>query len=177
MRTLLICLAGVAACTAVAATSAPAGDTTVPMTLVDARGQGTAVGEVVLAETPEGLVFTPRLRGLPPGLHGFHVHEHPSCAPAEKDGAVVAAQAAGAHYDPQHAGKHGAPWGDGHLGDLPALYVAADGTATYPVLAPRLKLKDVSGRSLMVHAGGDNHSDHPQPLGGGGGRIACGVIP
>jgi Cu-Zn family superoxide dismutase len=29
----------------------------------------------------------------------------------------------------------------------------------------------------MVHAGGDNHSDHPQPLGGGGGRIACGVIP
>lgn len=28
----------------------------------------------------------------------------------------------------------------------------------------------------MVHAGGDNHSDHPQPLGGGGARFACGVI-
>jgi Cu-Zn family superoxide dismutase len=28
----------------------------------------------------------------------------------------------------------------------------------------------------MLHAGGDNHSDHPAPLGGGGARIACGVI-
>ena len=29
----------------------------------------------------------------------------------------------------------------------------------------------------MIHAGGDNHADHPAPLGGGGGRIVCGVIP
>jgi len=29
----------------------------------------------------------------------------------------------------------------------------------------------------MVHAGGDNHADHPAPLGGGGERVACGVIP
>jgi Cu-Zn family superoxide dismutase len=28
----------------------------------------------------------------------------------------------------------------------------------------------------MVHAGGDNHADHPAPLGGGGPRIVCGVI-
>jgi superoxide dismutase, Cu-Zn family len=28
-----------------------------------------------------------------------------------------------------------------------------------------------------VHAGGDNHSDHPQPLGGGGARVACWLIP
>ena len=178
MRTLLVCLAGVVVSAAIAATPAPAGETTtVPMTLVDASGQGAAVGEVVLSESQDGLVLTPNLHGLPPGLHGFHVHEHPSCAAAEKDGAMAAAQAAGAHYDPQHTGKHGLPWGDGHLGDLPALYVAADGTATYPVIAPRLKLKDVSGHSLMLHAGGDNHSDHPQPLGGGGGRIACGMIP
>ncbi|MEW3305172.1 hypothetical protein MZT66_26250 [Escherichia coli] len=27
------------------------------------------------------------------------------------------------------------------------------------------------------HAGGDNHDDHPEPLGGGGARIACGIIP
>ncbi|MBM2860545.1 superoxide dismutase, partial [Escherichia coli] len=26
-------------------------------------------------------------------------------------------------------------------------------------------------------AGGDNHDDHPEPLGGGGARIACGIIP
>jgi Cu-Zn family superoxide dismutase len=28
----------------------------------------------------------------------------------------------------------------------------------------------------MVHAGGDNYSDQPKPLGGGGDRIACGLI-
>jgi Copper/zinc superoxide dismutase (SODC) len=34
---------------------------------------------------------------------------------------------------------------------------------------------DVKGRSVMIHAGGDNYSDQPAPLGGGGARIACGV--
>jgi Cu-Zn family superoxide dismutase len=28
----------------------------------------------------------------------------------------------------------------------------------------------------MIHAGGDNYADQPAPLGGGGARIACGVI-
>jgi Cu-Zn family superoxide dismutase len=45
-----------------------------------------------------------------------------------------------------------------------------------PVLAPRLKVADIKGRSLMIHAGGDNYSDLPVKLGGGGARIACGVI-
>jgi len=43
------------------------------------------------------------------------------------------------------------------------------------VLAPRLKMTDVKGHALMVHAGGDNYSDNPEKLGGGGARIACGV--
>jgi Cu-Zn family superoxide dismutase len=54
--------------------------------------------------------------------------------------------------------------------------VDAEGSATQPVLAPRLKLSDLPGRALMLHAGGDNHADHPAALGGGGARIACGVI-
>jgi Cu-Zn family superoxide dismutase len=28
----------------------------------------------------------------------------------------------------------------------------------------------------MIHVGGDNYADHPMPLGGGGARMACGVI-
>jgi Cu-Zn family superoxide dismutase len=44
------------------------------------------------------------------------------------------------------------------------------------VLGPRLKAADVVGRSIMLHAGGDNHADHPAPLGGGGARVACGVV-
>ena len=158
--------------------TASAGELTVPMNLVDATGKATPVGTVRILETAYGLEFSPNLKQLPPGLHGFHLHEKPSCAPGSKDGAPAAALDAGGHFDPKGSGKHGEPWGDGHLGDLPALYVATDGTATYPVLAPRLKaLGEVRGRSLMVHAGADNHADQPLPLGGGGARMACGIIP
>jgi Cu-Zn family superoxide dismutase len=152
------------------------GALTVPMNFVDAAAVGASAGTITVTESPYGLVFTPALTGLPAGLHGFHVHENPSCLPGEKDGKKVPALAAGAHLDPQKTGKHGYPWGDGHLGDLPPLYVGADGAANQPVLGPRLKLGDLKGRSLMVHAGGDNHADHPAPLGGGGARIVCGVV-
>ncbi len=157
-------------------TLAGAAELTVTLSAADAKGTGAGLGTVRIVETPYGLAFYPALKGLAPGLHGFHVHEKPSCDPAEQNGAAVPALAAGGHYDPAGTKKHGEPWGDGHLGDLPALYVAPDGSAANPVLAPRLKLADVAKRSLMVHAGGDNHSDHPAPLGGGGARVACGVI-
>lgn len=148
----------------------------VPMNLAATDGAGKSVGSVTAVQTPYGVVLTPDLNGLAPGIHGFHVHQNPNCAPGEQDGKQVPALAAGGHYDPAKTGRHEGPYGSGHLGDLPALFVAQDGTAAYPVLAPRLKLSDLKGRSLMIHAGGDNHADHPQKLGGGGARIACGVI-
>lgn len=136
------------------------------------------VGTVTVTESAYGLVFTPNLNGLSEGLHGFHIHENPSCDAKEKDGKPVAGLAAGGHWDPKETKRHGFPWeDDAHLGDLPALTVLHDGTATQPVLAPRLKkLDEIKGRALMIHAGGDNHSDHPAALGGGGARMACGVI-
>lgn len=146
------------------------------MNVLSDAGIGAPAGSVTITETPHGLVFTPALTGLPAGLHGFHVHETGNCNTAQKDGKPVAGLAAGGHYDPAGSKHHGLPWGDGHLGDLPALYVDASGNAGNPVLAPRLKLADVKGRALMVHVGGDNHSDHPAALGGGGARLVCGVI-
>jgi Cu-Zn family superoxide dismutase len=147
------------------------------MHLVTGQGIGQDIGKVVISETPYGLLFTPSLKALPAGVHGFHVHEKGSCEPGMKEGKAVAALAAGGHFDPQKTGKHLGPYADGHLGDLPAIYVTADGMANYPVLAPRLKkISEIEGKALMVHAGGDNHSDHPQPLGGGGERFACGVV-
>ncbi|TWR93469.1 superoxide dismutase family protein [Pseudomonas saxonica] len=149
----------------------------VPMNLVSADGAPQAIGSITISETPYGLLFTPNLKSLPVGVHGFHVHENGSCEPGVKDGVKGAALAAGGHFDPQKTGKHLGPYADGHLGDLPAVYVTADGMATYPVLAPRLKsLSEIKGHALMIHAGGDNHSNMPKPLGGGGDRVACGVI-
>lgn len=150
--------------------------TEVIMNMVDEKGVGHEVGTVSVADSKYGLVLTPALHGLTPGLHGFHVHQNPSCDAKEKDGKMVPGLAAGGHFDPASTNKHGEPWGDGHLGDLPPLYVDATGKASQPVLASRLKVADLAGRSLMIHAGGDNHSDHPAPLGGGGPRVACGVV-
>jgi Cu-Zn family superoxide dismutase len=143
---------------------------------VSENGVGEKIGTVTLKDSAMGLTLTPELNQLSPGEHGFHIHEKPSCEPAVKDGKKTPAGAAGGHYDPSHQGKHAGPRGEGHRGDLPALMVKADGTATESVFAPRLKLEDVNGRALMIHEGGDNYSDQPKPLGGGGGRIACGVV-
>ncbi|PIM55011.1 superoxide dismutase [Cu-Zn] SodC2 [Roseateles chitinivorans] len=160
-----------------ALTAAHAAELTVNLAIAQPDGVGASAGTVRIVETPYGLAFYPQLKGLPAGLHGFHVHENPSCAPSTANGTVTPAGGAGGHFDPKGSKRHGEPWGDGHLGDLPPLFVAQDGQAVNPVLSPRLtKLDEVKGHALMVHAGGDNHADHPAPLGGGGARIACGVI-
>lgn len=161
----------------VISTGAYAASTDVEMNLVTSQGVGQSIGEVKITETDKGLEFAPDLKALPPGEHGFHVHAKGSCQPAMKEGKASAAEAAGGHLDPDHTGKHEGPTGMGHLGDLPVLVVNNDGKATQPVLAPRLKkLDEIEGKALMIHVGGDNMSDQPKPLGGGGARYACGVI-
>lgn len=177
LRPFLAAATLVALTAAPAVAAGPAAAVVIPMSLVDAKGGAKPIGTVTVTDSGYGLMLTPALTGLPPGLHGFHVHENPSCDPAEKDGQMVAAQAAGGHFDPAKTGRHEGPYGSGHLGDLPAIYVDADGKAETAVLAPRLKVADLRGRSLMIHAMGDNSSDKPAPLGGGGMRIACGVTP
>lgn len=173
MKRYLTAIAALVACAGVSAATLD-----VPVNLLAADGSAKAIGNVTISETPYGLLFTPALTGLPAGVHGFHVHENASCDAVEKDGKLMPAQAAGGHMDPEKTGKHLGPYdAAGHLGDLPALYVTTDGTAAYPVLAPKLKTLDqVKNRALMIHVGGDNHSDQPAALGGGGARLACGVI-
>jgi len=143
----------------------------VAMTLIDERGSSASIGSVQLSDTANGLIVTPGLTNLRPGAHGFHVHQFPDCGAAMKDGATVAGQAAGEHYDPKESGKHAGPDGKGHAGDLPRLMVAADGTATTAMLVSRLKLANVSNRSLVIHAEADDYAAAP-----GGARIACGVV-
>ena len=127
----------------------------------------THIGSVKFEDTAHGLLISPSINNLPAGIHGFHIHEKPDCGSK--------GTAAGGHYDPEKTESHQGPYGKGHLGDLPVLYVDKNSQATLPTLAPRLKVSDLKGRSLMIHAGGDNYSDNP-PLGGGGARVGCGVI-
>ena len=141
----------------------------IPMHLVTTNGHDESVGYVVAKNSPEGLMLYPHLHGLPPGVHGFHVHTYPSC----KDHGM----AAKGHLDPKHTGKHLGPYNTkGHLGDLPVLVVSKNGTSSLPLLAPKLTVNDIVGHTLMIHADGDNYSDKPAINGGGGERLACGVI-
>lgn len=146
---------------------------TIKMDLLDKNGNK-AIGEVVAIQTKYGVAFFPQLSNLQPGIHGFHVHENADCGATEKGLGMKA----GGHFDPKKTKTHSFTWDDkGHLGDLPALYVDDKGNATNPVLAPKIKkLSEIKNHALMIHFGGDNHSDHPAALGGGGARMACGVI-
>lgn len=157
-----------------------AAEKTIDIHLVNASGEhkgiGKKIGTITFQDTKEGLQVRPNLKGLTPGEHGFHIHENPSCEAAEKDGKWVAAQAAGGHFDPQQTTHHEGPTGKGHLGDLPKLIVDKKGEAHQAGTAARLTLADIEGRSVVIHEHGDNYADEPEALGGGGARIACGVI-
>jgi superoxide dismutase, Cu-Zn family len=144
---------------------------------ISESGIGKPAGTITIKQSKDGLVLQANLKGLPAGEHGFHLHENGSCDPGDKDGVKTAGHAAGSHFDPEATKAHKGPAGGGHKGDLPKLVFSPKGTYKATVKVAGLKLEDVAGRSLMIHDGGDNYSDAPKPLGGGGGRIACGVIP
>lgn len=148
-----------------------ADEISVDMRLTDASGVGQSIGVIKVRPRDGGLEFAPDLKGLPPGPHGFHVHEKADCGPGEKDGKVMAGLAAGGHYDPNQTGQHLGPQGGGHKGDLPALSVGSDGAVTTSVVSQKLGLSDMRARALVIHAEPDNYGDKP-----GGARIACGVV-
>lgn len=161
----------------VTATPAAMAATEVTMHRVSADGVGDAIGTVTFSNSEYGMLIEPDLKGLEPGVHGFHVHRKPSCQSAVKDGDMTAAAAAGGHFDPDDTGRHRGPYSaSGHLGDLPALTVDSMGNATTPLLAPRLEVGALARHAVMIHGNGDNYADQPNKLGGGGPRVACGVI-
>lgn len=136
---------------------------------------GKTYGIVEFEDGPYGLIVKPRLHDLDPGPHAAHIHENPDCGPDDAMG--MPAGAAGGHYDPENTGKHAGPYGDGHLGDLPNLLVEPTGMASLEVIAPRVKVADLKGRSLMIHAGPDRYEDYAEHEHGKGGmRMFCGVI-
>ncbi|RRQ24134.1 superoxide dismutase [Guyparkeria sp. SCN-R1] len=170
-------LAMTAAALSLAAAQVCAGEVTVTLHEVDAEGVGGEVGHITLRDGDHGLLMMPDLDGLAPGPYAVHVHENPDCGPQRKHGHMVAAGAAGGHYDPESTGQHAGPYGAGHLGDLPVLVVESNGQARVPTLAPRPKVAQFQGRSLLIHHGADRYAEHAaHQHGKGGARMYCGVI-
>ncbi len=109
---------------------------------------GADIASVTFQQAPAGVLVPVDVTGLPSGGHGIHLHAVGSCSPDFK--------ASGGHINPDDV-PHGllGP-GGGDSGDVPNLHVAADGSA------------------VIIHDSPDDHMT--QPIGGAGGRIACGVI-
>ncbi|HEX2091022.1 MAG TPA: superoxide dismutase family protein, partial [Longimicrobiaceae bacterium] len=71
--------------------SAGPGSPAVTLRLINNAGQ--QVGSAVLADTEEGVRVNLSVRGIPAGVHGFHIHENGMCDPPNFT-------SAGSHYNP-----------------------------------------------------------------------------
>lgn len=138
---------------------------------------GQVIGQVTVTAAPNGVILRVQAKGLPPGWHGMHFHEKADCSdPAFK--------ASGGHIHAKTPVVHGMLNADfNDAGDLPNLYVNADGSATVELHSTlvtfnrsgaRPALLDADGSALVIHANPDDYKS--QPIGGAGERIACAPI-
>lgn len=137
--------------------------------------EGADIGTATLTEKDSGVSIHLEAENLPPGTHGFHIHEAGVCEPPTFE-------SAGSHYNPTGA-KHGFDDPEGpHAGDLENIVVSEDGTVNVEVIADMVTLERGAentlytdeGTSLIIHSDADDYIS--QPSGNAGDRIACGVI-
>ncbi|KAK0340285.1 hypothetical protein LTR94_031167, partial [Friedmanniomyces endolithicus] len=137
--------------------------------IVDA--QGANIGRVDLRQGPTGLVIKIEASGLTPGWHGIHIHATGACAaPFTSSGAHIN------HAEPK--APHGLLNAEGpDDGDLPNIFVGADGKANAELFTTRARISsegpgqwlwDEDGSAIIIHANPDDHST--QPIGGAGDR-------
>lgn len=127
-------------------------------------------GTVLFFQTRDGVVVAAEVLGLPsPGgpcawpVFGFHIHSGGRCSGNDMDpfaGAMT-------HDNPENC-AHPA-----HAGDLPPLF-GNNGRAAAAVLTDRFTVREVLGKTVIVHADRDDFTT--QPSGGAGTKIACGEI-
>jgi Cu-Zn family superoxide dismutase len=163
----LIAMAGMAV-----SFSAQAQSPTAKAALKDASGKD--VGTVQLVQTPHGVLLRMSLKGVAPGEHAFHVHAVGKCeAPFTS---------AGGHFNPASK-KHGMEAAEGaHAGDMPNLFIPANGELRIDVANHMISLVkgqpnsvfDADGSAIIIHAGPDDYKT--DPTGNAGDRIVCGVI-
>src|SRR5207248_1281829 len=117
------------------------------------------------------------LQNAAPGLHAVHIHAVGKC-----EGPAFAT--AGGHFDPGPAGDPNPDTNHPfHMGDLPNITVAANGTGTMNVYTTRVTmggptgLFDAVGSAIIIHANLDPGVGGPTGSAPSAGpRIGCGVI-
>ena len=121
-------------------------------------------GEVRFYQERGCVLVVANIAGLPqgsgPGFFAFHIHEGRDCSGESFSGT-------GGHYNPAND-PH-----PNHAGDLPPLMLY-NGGAYLAVRTDRFCVRDIIGRTVVIHSSPDDF--HSQPSGNAGSKIACGVI-
>lgn len=134
---------------------------------VGGQGQSGPTGILNFYQAEDGILVTADIRRLPyhsesdgRGIFALHIHEGSSCAGPDF------ADTKG-HFNP---GGYDHPW---HAGDLPPLF-SCNGHAFLAVLTNRFRIRDILGRTVVIHSQQDDFTS--QPSGNSGSKIACGII-
>ena len=121
-------------------------------------------------EVKEGILVTAKVAGLPTSnstckhnVFAVHIHQNGECSGNISDPFANA----GTHYNPKNCNH---PM---HAGDLQPLF-ENNGSAYYSFITNRFSIKDIIGRSVIIHDKADDFTT--QPAGNSGTKIACGVI-
>jgi Cu-Zn family superoxide dismutase len=121
------------------------------------------------------------IKGLPEGLHGFHIHESGDLTKGCKS--------LRGHYNPynkEHGGRliNGKINYNRHIGDLGNIKsLGCDTVTEINIVDPLIKLRgntNILGRSIIIHEGEDDLGlgghELSKTTGNSGNRIACGLI-
>lgn len=127
-------------------------------------------GEVRFYQTGRGTLVFAQVFNLPVSagacanrVFGFHIHEGAECFGSPNDPLSTA----GKHYNPGNCDH------PHHAGDLPPLF-GNGGYALSVVLTDRFTVKEIIGRTVIVHDQADDFTT--QSSGNSGKKIACGPI-
>jgi len=109
-------------------------------------------------EAPYGVMIAVEMSELPPGRHGFHIHEVGRCDPPDFG-------SAGGHFNPRGK-RHGLMTVEGpHVGDLPNLVAGSDGTARAEFYLTHATVG--AGSNSLFHPNGTASSSTPILMTGG----------
>lgn len=115
--------------------------------------------------------FSCVIRGMAPGLHGFHVHQYGDL----REGCASTCS----HYNPTNEVHGSAVSAVRHAGDLGNIEANALGVSE-SIVRVRVPLMDIMGRAIVIHADEDDlglcATEESRSTGTAGARIACGVI-
>ena len=124
-------------------------------------------GTVTFTQDGDDIKVVADITGLSPGKHGFHIHAKDGMSDPELKNA-------GPHWDVGHHHHGGPDSEEHHTGDLGNLTADDSGKAHLEGTLKGVKIADLAGKSVIIHAKEDDMKSDPS--GNSGGRVAGGAI-